>query len=783
MKWWLVLVALPLLGYAQNSSVTGYLTEAKTGKPVQNAELLIENSSYATTSGSDGAFHFTDLPAGSYSLVCRHISYQKQTIKFDLENNERKKLRISLLPGIMTLEEVVIKENAPERELISLSHIPAISATRVDIDESAVADPGDFLRSLSNISGIRKGGTGIDPVVRGFRFSQLNIQLNNGQKVEGGCPNRMDPVTSHIEIDDVERIDVYKGPHALKFGASLGGIVHIKTTGPEQFDKPGFSLTAAKGYENNWNGEKERLSISAGVKKASVHISGSRRDYGNYKDGAGNIVGSSYCRYNYKAAVAWFPDSRQKLAGAYEGSAGRNVAFPSLPMDERTDDTRLVSVDYHNNNFLNARSTLKVKIYDSHVHHLMDNKQRPLSDTVVAISDIIATNRGLRIEGNMLTGKGQITTGMDLEYITKDGSRTKNMIMQPGLPVKEEKLWNNAKYSNTGLFGEYFIKHNTLSLTLSARADLNSAGSDEISITHPMAGEIYNYGTDSIRSDYLNFSISAGMVKGLGKKFKVAAALGRGMRSPDLTERFIILLPIGYDQFDYLGNPEIRPEINNQADITFTYAEEKTGMVEITGFISYVNRYIGGTIIPPSQQKPLTANVLGVKRFDNLGNALLRGFEFSYHSPERFRMRCTTGAGFTYGTLDLGYQYLLNENGEITGQQEIKNDALSEIPPLEATLALEYPLIRNRLIPKLNLRAVAPQNHISKAQYEMASPGFVIAGVSFFFEVNSVLSLTGGVHNIFDMAYYEHLNRNIIGSGSSFYEPGRRFFINLLFKI
>ncbi|MEZ5195165.1 MAG: hypothetical protein R2764_01805 [Bacteroidales bacterium] len=43
---------------------------------------------------------------------------------------------------------------------------------------------------------------GIDPVVRGFKYSQLNVQVDNGLKIEGGCPNRMDPATAHVEIED-----------------------------------------------------------------------------------------------------------------------------------------------------------------------------------------------------------------------------------------------------------------------------------------------------------------------------------------------------------------------------------------------------------------------------------------------------------------------------------------------------------------------------------------------------------------------------------------------------
>jgi len=58
--------------------------------------------------------------------------------------------------------------------------------------------------------------------------------------------------------------------------------------------------------------------------------------------------------------------------------------FPALPMDEREDDTRLMSLDYKAISVSNNFDEFNAKVYISDVSHLMDNKQRPFSDTVVA---------------------------------------------------------------------------------------------------------------------------------------------------------------------------------------------------------------------------------------------------------------------------------------------------------------------------------------------------------------------------------------------------------------
>ena len=78
---------------------------------------------------------------------------------------------------------------------------------------------------------------------------------------------------------------------------------------------------------------------------------------------------------------------------------------------------------------------------------------------------------------------------------------------------------------------------------------------------------------------------------------------------------------------------------------------------------------------------------------------------------------------------------------------------------------------------------VAAQNHVSEASYEQTTPGFVVTSLSFNYTMNKYFKISAGVNNLFNTAYYEHLNRNIIGSYSNLYEPGRVFYVNLMFNI
>lgn len=765
------------------ATISGHVSNSQNGNTIENAEINLSGEDKNNFTDASGFFKFIKLSENNYTLVVKHIGFDDYTINLKLSKNEHKKLDIKLNPSTQNLDEVII-EGETEKDLI-ISKLPYIETKVIkkQVEENAAHDVGDFLRSSNNIGGVRKGGTQIDPVVRGFKYSQLNVQVDNGLKIEGGCPNRMDPASGHLEIEELESIEIFKGPYALRYGPSFGGVINMKTISHNTADTAHIHVQAITGYESNWNGYKSQVAVNGGNKYVFFNLSGGFKEYGNYKDGNDNEVKSAFSKNNYRGKIGIRPAKDHLLVFNYEQSYGYDIRFPTLPMDEREDDTRLMSFDYTGTNISNTIESIKFKIYNSDVKHEMDNKYRPFSDTVVAVSNINAINQGARAEFDLHIWKGNLAVGADYEQIKKDGDRVKNMIKQPGLPVKNEKLWNNALINNLGIFGEYILNYKTLEVIAAARIDFNDATSDEISIKHPMQGEIYNYGTDSIKSNFTNFSFSLGVTKNFNNSFSLSLALGRGVRSPDMTERFIILLPIGYDKFDYLGNPQLKPEANNQLDVTLKYVNDKSGMFQLNGFYSLVNNYITGKILPPSEQKPLSKDVLGVKQFYNAGNAQFRGFEFSYATPSHPKFGAQIFASYTYATLNEAQQYVLNDQGEVIDEIYIQNDALTEIPPMESSVVLFYKVHKGKFIPKVKVRMVAPQNHVSEASYESTSPGFVVTSLILNYTLNKYFKVSGGVNNIFNTAYYEHLNRNIIGSTYNLYEPGRVFYINLIFNI
>jgi iron complex outermembrane receptor protein len=643
-------------------------------------------------------------------------------------------------------------------------------------------DVGDYLRSIPNVSGIRKGGGAIDPVVRGFKFSQLNVVLDGGMKIENGCPNRMDPVSSHVETEELSQITVVKGPYLLNYGPAIGGVINLQTEDPHPYPEFEIHGNAMFGYETNWSGAKEYFSIYGGNSKIYFRASGGYRKYGDYSsgnsDGESTSYSTSFRKYNYGAKVGYTLTQKQNILLSYNESHGRDVMYPALTMDETSDDTRMMSIDYAAKNLSETIKTLDIKVYRTNVHHVMDNSNRETWNTKQMVTEVDAINTGGKAIMGMTFGKHNVSGGVDFENIYKDGIRTMTMQMMGGTSTKNFNLWNKAVIQNAGFFAGYNTTFNSFAVDAAIRMDVNKADSEDTLVLIKEGREYFN----ETASQFVNLSANLGLTYYFATNLSVSLAAARGTRSPNMLERYIKLLSVGYDSYDYLGNPQLKPETNNEVDLTIKFSDKKLGSMYINGFYSYVKDYISAEMLPSSVIMPGTLGAPGVKQFINVDNARFTGFEAGYTSPQAYKLGISVVAALTYGCIPEVTKYIITE-GQVTGDTLLKNDALPEIPPFETTISLNYRLLKGKLIPKLSYRLVAAQQHVSEAFYEPETPGFSLLNFSVSYNLSKNMNINAGVSNIFDVSYYEHLNRKIVGSTEKLYEPGRLFFINLNLSI
>jgi hypothetical protein len=103
------LLFLSLAGWGQTGTVTltGTVTNEKTGDPLPYANVYINNSSIGTTTNEKGAYTLSNLPIGTLEVAVSYLGYTpiKQSLRF--EQPGRKVVQFKMREG-MELEGVVI---------------------------------------------------------------------------------------------------------------------------------------------------------------------------------------------------------------------------------------------------------------------------------------------------------------------------------------------------------------------------------------------------------------------------------------------------------------------------------------------------------------------------------------------------------------------------------------------------------------------------------------------------------------------------------------------------
>ena len=139
-------------------------------------------------------------------------------------------------------------------------------------------------------------------------------------------------------------------------------------------------------------------------------------------------------------------------------------------------------------------------------------------------------------------------------------------------------------------------------------------------------------------------------------------------------------------------------------------------------------------------------------------------------------------AGFEVNWIQKFNRYLSHDLSMVYtfGQDKVADEPLPEIPPFEFRYRLLGNFDKDKVQPEIMFRYAAKQDRIATSYGETKSPAFSLIDAKVSWHLKSMLTATGGVQNLFDVAYYEHLARSVRGVDTRpIYSPGRSFYLTL----
>jgi iron complex outermembrane receptor protein len=743
----MLLCAFP---YAQTVKIEGKVVKEKDNSPIEFATVKLLKNGLYSISDSNGNF----IIEGNIGdkIEVSHISF-KTTI-LEVSNH----ILIKLEQSQIELNEILVTANPLED--ISQSTVINDATKRISQPRSV----GQLFNDIQGFGITKKGAYASEPVFRSFKYEQLNVQYDGGMKVMNACPNRMDPITTHVIPEEIEKIEIIKGPFTVRFGQNFGGVINLVSKNPVKGQK-GFHGSIEGGFETNGGNLVNGGSLLYASDFFDVLLNGSYRDFGNYKDGEDTKVPSSFRTTDYSLKIGVNPTENQRLQFTWRQSFGRDITHAGLPMDSPYDDSLLAGIDYKISDISQKVSGFTAKVFYSYVDHLMTNGERPNFMMTDSQSPVEVWTYGGKAELVFKpSSNSKIFTGVDANLMSREGDRTRIVKMMNGMTLPEpkvfvDKIWQDASLNDVGLFseGKFKIANNT-TLTAGIRADFISTKLDD-----PAADFEDIYGSiEDVTETNISANTSLMYIK---NGFQTQFAIGRGVRTASMIERYINHFTVGVDPYEYVGNPNLKPEVNTQIELSFNKKYEK---VEIGGavFYSFLRDYISAKVNPdfPRKFMPTTPPTVS-KQFINLDKAFQTGVEFN------FKIKATDKLSF------------LTEVSYTKAENQDLNEPLPQVPPFKANLSLHFE--EDNFWMSLNSRLVSKQDRISESFMESETPGYGTLDYRVGFTPFDGFTIGAAVLNIFDKSYYDHLNFSYKNSNSlsgNIYEPGRNFTTYLKYK-
>ncbi len=627
-------------------------------------------------------------------------------------------------------------------------------------------DGADVLRRIPGFNLIRQGGVGSDPVFRGLSGSRLNV-LVDGVPYGGACNHAMDPPTSYINPGEFSQLIVLPGPQSVRNAGTIAGSVDFERS-KIKFEEPGakvFSSGVLGSFDlNEYSGD-----IAVGASPGYVRLSGGYEDSGDYLDGNGDPIRSSYNRWNARGALGWTPDNDTLLEVSAEMSDGQ-MANATIHMDAIKLDRKVYGARFEKREIGSWIDGVELQFNRIRVDHAMDDfSLRP--------------------------------THTPEEFFPAPIVSTQTLIMG--------QEWE--EYFGRAAFHFEPSEHFSLEIGSTVQFTDYLARADSGQTLY----QLDPFGSGSYAPIFVDPSTLEGVEKNPILKFRDIGAYVEVAYSFDSGSRFVSGLR--YDRFH--TETKTMRAAGELSSLVLSGSNQQRDQNLWSGFIRYEKRFQGFPVLaaigighaerPHDYWEVYSYDGFGLEAERNTeldatiyygGDKLASSASFflsqvddyivTYNGIEAFNIQARRVGAEALVTYQVLPELLVSaELSFVFAENETQGMPLAQTPPVEGTLAVRYE--RERFEIGATTRLVAPQDRIhpdygSRLGVDTTeSPGFVVVSADASFRPWPFLALSLGVQNLFNQNYYEHLSRTespvpgFPNLGGQINEPGRRFWMRM----
>lgn len=611
----------------------------------------------------------------------------------------------------------------------------------------ATADSAALLSDLAGVSLNTGGGLSSLPAIHGLADERVKI-LIDGMSLTSACANHMNPPLSYVAPANLARIDVWAGLTPVSLGGdSIAGTIAVRSAAPIFADNEGeirqfgqLSVFA----RSNGNASSAALSGGLSSHNLSIGLYGNYDTAGDYKDGRGDKVTSTYYQArSYGLDVAARGDGNLwtlKLGSQTIPKQG----FVNQQMDMVSNEASFANLGYAGDF---AWGKLAARAYWQDTRHGMD-----LGDDKPALGAMMwmpmkthGKDIGYSLKAELpLNARDTLRVGNDFHRFTLD-DWWPPVDAGPWMGPNTFVSINNGRRDRFGVFAEVESTWDSHWTTLlGVRHDnvhTDTGNVDGYSPLYAADAAAFNARSHSRRDSNWDLSALARYAPDATRTFELGYA--RKTRSPSLYERYAwptdwmssgMINWFGDGNY-YVGNPDLKPEVAHTLSATADWhdAGRKQWEFKATPYFTYVEDYIG-------------VNVINSATWGSTFNQL----QFANHDARLYGVDLSAKAGL-WDDRQFGYGQLSGIVGYVHGEMTERDTKLYHLMPLNAKLRLDQWI--NAWSNRIELLLVGRKSEVDTLRNEPTTPGYVLANLGTAYQWQNV-RLDFGITNLFNKYYY-----------------------------
>lgn len=222
------------IAMAQSVVIQGVVVDLN-DQPIPNVTVQILNTEKSTVTSDDGRFTLISH-AALPNLIFSHLNYA--TLVLHPKDKPLNELRVILREKNQQLSEVVVEANHKQEQLLAVpAAVTVLTAEKINQMQ---------IWNVNDLSGI----------VPNFQYADLGVGYQQQVAIRGISIFSETPATATyvdgvaaldvsatgLQMMDIERIEVLRGPQGTLYGRNaMGGVISIKTKKPNNNSRRGFA--------------------------------------------------------------------------------------------------------------------------------------------------------------------------------------------------------------------------------------------------------------------------------------------------------------------------------------------------------------------------------------------------------------------------------------------------------------------------------------------------------------------------------------------------------------